>query len=231
MLHQKLPPNLIGNDYVVGDIHGMFTLLYKTLMDLGFDPEKDRLFSVGDLVDRGRESSKVMYLLNKPWFYSVRGNHEDLTILAHTKDPLYVDNHTRNGGHWFQEISPENQDLIVNAFKTLPIMMETTVEGKSVGFVHGDIGDWDTDRFLIKDLTLEESMLNHTCSKLQWGRGRVKKQWMAPSKGIDHVFLGHTPLKEPATYSNCTFIDTGACFGYELTILNINKFIKEYYND
>lgn len=226
-MYKYIEPNLNGNDYVVGDIHGMFTLLYQTLKDLNFNPEQDRLFSVGDLVDRGKESSKVLYLLNKPWFFPVRGNHEDLTILAYSKDPLYVDNHCRNGGYWFQEISEESQKSIVDKFSDLPIMMETIVNGKTIGFVHGDITDWDTTRYEIKDLTLEESMLNTTCNRLQWGRSRIQRGIKIPCKGIDHVFLGHTPLQDIKTYANCTFIDTAACFHNKLTILNIKDFLQE----
>ena len=72
--------NTKGNDYVVGDIHGMFSLLKSELEWIGFNPEVDRLFSVGDNVDRGPESEEVDEWLSKPWFHSVRGNHEDMII-------------------------------------------------------------------------------------------------------------------------------------------------------
>ena len=47
-----------GRDYVVGDIHGMFHHLEVLLNDIGFDEDCDRLFSVGDLVDRGPHSAR-----------------------------------------------------------------------------------------------------------------------------------------------------------------------------
>ncbi len=47
--------NLSGKDYVVGDIHGQFHKLENLLYEKGFDVNKDRLFSAGDLVDRGEE--------------------------------------------------------------------------------------------------------------------------------------------------------------------------------
>lgn len=65
--------NKTGTDYVVGDIHGCFSLLQAKLDEIGFDPTKDRLFSVGDLVDRGTESDKVLEWLSKPWFHAVCG--------------------------------------------------------------------------------------------------------------------------------------------------------------
>ena len=53
--------NETGRDMVVGDIHGNFSQLRRTLNMLHFSPDKgDRLFSVGDLVDRGPESDEVL---------------------------------------------------------------------------------------------------------------------------------------------------------------------------
>lgn len=45
--------NTIGIDYVLGDIHGRFDLVYENLNNVGFNVETDRLFCVGDLIDRG----------------------------------------------------------------------------------------------------------------------------------------------------------------------------------
>ena len=50
---QHFTINKIGKDYVVGDIHGMFKALYKNLESMNFNFKTDRLFSVGDLCDRG----------------------------------------------------------------------------------------------------------------------------------------------------------------------------------
>ena len=52
-----------GRDFVVGDIHGMFSALENFLEELSFDPGRDRLFSVGDLIDRGPESDPVLQWL------------------------------------------------------------------------------------------------------------------------------------------------------------------------
>ena len=36
-------PNTKGKDYVVGDLHGCYTLLMQKLESIGFDKDKDRL--------------------------------------------------------------------------------------------------------------------------------------------------------------------------------------------
>ena len=92
--------NKLGKDYVVGDIHGCFEKLERELVELGFDETKDRLFSVGDLVDRGPSSEKVLYWLAKHWLHAVRGNHEQMAIdFIDGNSDRYM--YSYNGGQWF----------------------------------------------------------------------------------------------------------------------------------
>lgn len=72
--------NVAGRDFAVGDIHGCFSYLERSLEVIGFDEGVDRLFSVGDLVDRGPESDQVLTWLGKPWFHAICGNHEVMAI-------------------------------------------------------------------------------------------------------------------------------------------------------
>ena len=69
--------------YAVGDIQGCFEPFLCLLKRLKFNPDKDRLWSVGDLVNRGPQNLEVLR-----WFYNHRdnvtmvlGNH-DLHLLA-----------------------------------------------------------------------------------------------------------------------------------------------------
>lgn len=82
---EKFPINILGKDYIVGDLHGNYTVLMKGLESIGFNEKVDRLFCVGDLVDRGPEVGLCLSLLKESWFFSVLGNHEYmlLTTLGH----------------------------------------------------------------------------------------------------------------------------------------------------
>ncbi|MEE8523682.1 MAG: symmetrical bis(5'-nucleosyl)-tetraphosphatase [Thermoanaerobaculia bacterium] len=46
--------------YAVGDVHGCFDALRGVLADCGFDRDRDRLWLVGDLVNRGPRSLEVL---------------------------------------------------------------------------------------------------------------------------------------------------------------------------
>src|SRR5690554_7844483 len=95
---RRFEPNERGRDFAVGDIHGHFTKLKVALDAAGFSPgDGDRLFSVGDLVDRGPESHMALDWLAKPWFHAVRGNHEDIAIRYAKGNPVDRESYSVNG--------------------------------------------------------------------------------------------------------------------------------------
>ncbi|RQH00200.1 metallophosphoesterase [Paraburkholderia dinghuensis] len=122
--------NSHGRDFVVGDVHGCFSLLDAELAGRGFDLERDRLFSVGDLIDRGPESPSVLDAVRRHRVQAVRGNHEQgiLDWRSHTErahdsermeamctnpdqaiaEWVFHDGSTselvHNGGQWFLEL-------------------------------------------------------------------------------------------------------------------------------
>lgn len=96
---QTFEANTNGRDFVIGDLHGSLSALVNLLSNLKFDHTVDRLFSVGDLVDRGPDSLGCLELINEPWFKAVLANHEQMMVEAFYGG--YMGQFWfRNGGNW-----------------------------------------------------------------------------------------------------------------------------------
>jgi serine/threonine protein phosphatase 1 len=235
-LLQKLNLTDAKRVFVVGDIHGEFTLFERNLVDLGFDHLTDHVLSVGDLVDRGPESNRAVEFLNQPWFHAVRGNHEQMVIDA---GGTYW--HTQNGGEWFTELTSKQQFVFVARFKQLPLAIEATLrDGRRIGIVHASVPskmgenlfptDWNNTEYMFTAAGRGREYLD-----IMWDRysvGRAKKYAAMPYvkehrmreflvENIDHVYMGHTPMKQPLTLGNCTWLDTGAFATGNLTVIEL----------
>ena len=68
-------------DWLVGDIQGCDAALQRLLAEIGFSPSRDRLWSLGDVVNRGPESLACLRRLRDLDAGLVLGNH-DLHLLA-----------------------------------------------------------------------------------------------------------------------------------------------------
>ena len=204
--------NSRGRDFVVGDIHGMFDHLQQLLDELSFDPDRDRLFSVGDLVDRGPLSRLALRWLEQPWFHACRGNHEQFALESDDKEQLdlWVN---YNGGEWWLDLEQAEQQALLEAFAAMPLALEVQTDTGLVGIVHADVPPhttWDefTDRLQAGD----EDALFYAL----WSRTRVSGEFAEPVAGEpERIYCGHTPTSQTVQVGNVWFIDTGAVYSYE----------------
>ena len=63
--------------YIIGDIHGCASTLEDLLSEI---PSGEDIYSVGDLVDRGPDSSKVVSICMEAGIRTVLGNHEHMLL-------------------------------------------------------------------------------------------------------------------------------------------------------
>jgi serine/threonine protein phosphatase 1 len=214
--------NTTGRDFAVGDVHGHFTRLQQALDAIDFNPAADRLFSVGDLVDRGPESAEVDTWLGKPWFHAVRGNHEQMVVDAYRFDPggRASDMHVMNGGAWIYGLPSVDRACYAELLANLPLVIEVKTPEGLVGIVHADIpfDDWDALRNQLERGLHARQQVEAMC---QWSRQRITSENREGIKSVRAVVVGHTPVRRPAILGNVYHIDTGGWMDGHFTLLNL----------
>lgn len=212
---RRFTHNTQGRDLIVGDIHGHFTKLADALGAVGFDPDAgDRLFSVGDLVDRGPESHLATTWLALPWFFAVQGNHEDMAV-RWPKGHMQLGRYVQNGGGWNADSPLELQLDRAEAFAALPIAMELATSTGPVGIVHADcpLQSWPEFVAALQNPDLPRAELAHLIDMAQWSRARADNLFADNVMGVRAVVVGHTPMERMTSLGNVLFIDTRAWWG------------------
>ncbi|MGI2174575.1 metallophosphoesterase [Shewanella ulleungensis] len=209
--------NVVGKDYVVGDIHGQIQSLYTQLNALSFNFKTDRLFCTGDLISRGDESIECINLLTKKWFFSVMGNHEQLFLLGF-QSTKYWDFLRQKGGEWLSQHILHFELLI--RWKTLieitmPLARTINVNGKSIGISHASaIPSWKR----LQVGTLSDEDIWHVL----WSRPLLYSYSRYAIDDVDYVVHGHSPVDKVTCHGNRYWIDTFS-LTQELSIINLNE--------
>jgi serine/threonine protein phosphatase 1 len=219
MKHGKFDINPTGRDFFVGDLHGMLTEFYAELAAVDFDFDNDRMFCVGDLIDRGNDSMGCLQLLKEHWFHCVKGNHEDM-MLGGLAYHIWM----YNGGEWWQELDTTEQDYCEELVRdTLFDKITVETEYGRIGVAHADVfGRW------------EDANMNTTTfegvAELLWGRRRIHGNILDKVEGVDAVVVGHTPVKFVTTRGNVVYIDTGAFYDEGFMTVIDAKTVIEFVN-
>jgi serine/threonine protein phosphatase 1 len=207
-------PTPAGRDLLVGDVHGCFTKLRAALDAVGFDPDAgDRLFSVGDLVDRGPESADVLWWLDQPWFAAVQGNHEDMAVRwGRPGCAMDAQLYALNGGAWNVAHTPPERLAFSDALGSLPMAIELETAAGLVGIVHADcpLPTWAEFVAALENPELSNARLRALRETACWSRGRVEAGLCDPVPDVRAVVVGHTPVERPIALGNVLHIDTGA---------------------
>ena len=215
-IYQRVNGADFRNVWVVGDLHGCYTNLMGRLDELKFDPAQDLLISVGDLVDRGSENVECLELIGMPWFRAVRGNHEQM-MLDGVEDYTLERQWRANGGSWYFFLDDDAgryvRKNLLQRVAYLPLIIELVTGDKKVVICHAD---YPHNEYAFDKPVPEEMVI--------WNRERVSDAQDGIVKeitGADLFIFGHTPAREPLKYANQMYIDTGAVFCGNLTLVQI----------
>lgn len=207
---QSYPLNTEGRDFVLGDIHGAYDLVIQGMRNVKFDRSVDRIFSVGDLIDRGPQSHRALEFLAQPYMFSIYGNHEEQFCSLDLHDIRTLGKANWHGMKWVNDVSDEKLLALKQAFSKLPVAIEVQTRRGSVGLVHGDVPVGMTWQAFVQALQRGDEHVRDTALT---GRNRLKTGDDSGVSGIGRVFVGHTVQWNGAKrLGNVYAIDTGAVF-------------------
>ena len=238
-LIKQLPNNTVGRDFVIGDLHGCFELLETLMKAVDFDTSKDRLFSVGDLIDRGPDSLRCLQLIEQPWFHAVMGNHEAMMLEFFQRyrqtgyqEPEFEDQEysgfIENDGEWVKQYyQADNQSMTaefdhgLKLASTLPLLMVVGEGENRFNIVHAellrpDYDNIDTELWLDADIDQwlkNQSIPDNNPHAFYWGRSIMLdyvSKTTSVEPGLSTTFCGHTPDKYIRQKLSHLCLDTGA---------------------
>jgi serine/threonine protein phosphatase 1 len=232
----RLPCNVQGRDFVVGDVHGHFDLIKSLMQQVRFDPALDRLCAVGDLVDRGPQSHTVIEWLNQPWFFSVRGNHEQM-VLDHDLGTGEADKHRRNGGSWFHDADLAVRKAVALTLQRLPYVLEIERPNGCIGIVHAEpplLAGQSHWLDVLRNLSGEQGGDVQQLARRQalYSRSRIERGDESPVQGVEAIYVGHTSVPRPRWLGNVLYLDTGCSWADgRLSAVDVGSgevFVAEY---
>lgn len=220
--HKHFPINRQGRDYFVGDLHGHFSLLMKTLGRVGFDHDRDRLFCTGDLIDRGLQSPECIRLLSEPWFHSVTGNHECLFTVGR-KDPRARAMHIKNGGAWAYEIPELEREELFGIIRANFCLGFTVEAGRGrIGVIHAEApADWES--VMCSEIP-QSDIKEHLWSVNGYNQALTKR--CTPVANVEAVVMGHAGCDYLTADANQVWIDTVIRSG-RLTVVDYERVFQE----
>ena len=188
--------------YVFSDVHGHRATLERALMRVS-PTSDDRIFCLGDMVDRGPDPVGVLRLCRRlPGCRALMGNHEDLMIscLDNPGDPLASLNWGINGGaktsSGLAELSDDEAAELVDWVRALPRWDQVVVGDVRYLLVHAGVHPGVPVPPVWDDASAAAYLRAQDPEDLTWIR---EEFWGAPRglAGADGagpvVVAGHTP--------------------------------------
>lgn len=229
--------------YVMSDLHGNYAKYAQALKTIGLK-EQDTLYVLGDVVDRGAQSCKI--LLDMMCRFNVvplLGNHEFMAATVLSKLVEEIEESTLEGFHqefmtgmlsWlenggsstleeFKKLSAENRQAVLDYLEEFELYAEVTVNGQDYVLVHAGLDHFDSAK----------PLRAYTLAEVIWAKtdyGRVYFQ--------DKILItGHVPVQQISGGKSDTILkmnhhiamDCGCGFGGRLAVLCLDTMEEQYF--
>lgn len=176
---------------------------------------------MGDLIDRGSQSEECLELLNKPWFFSVIGNHEYI-FLEQFSQQLFDTSNLKVGNQWLGrwKDNPCQLALWFEVIQTqMPVCITLKYPDCKIGLVHAKPPiHWPVSNREEVDL--------HDVFDEVWDRNEFyNRQKVSDYIQADLVLMGHNPVPKTTLKGNRIWLDSKYSSG-RFSILEVSRLIE-----
>ncbi len=226
--------------YVVGDVHGCFTELKSLLSKIEADTIHEnnrgkRVVFVGDLIDRGPDSFKVVDYLSKYKPENIEtiylmGNHEEIFLKVLAGKESVLGSWLEYGGRSTARSYGVNNlgEFHINP-ESLMRRIQARVPESHIGFIKSFRIYYQFENYLCVHAGIKPKvpLEKQNPKDMMW----IRDKFLNYKKPHSHIVVhGHTIVEEPEILSNRVAVDTGAYAGGKLTAARIEngdvKFIR-----
>lgn len=222
--------------YVISDLHGIPFALFKKLLEKAkVNKNKDKLFILGDVIDRGSDGVKYLQWIirNQDFVEFIIGNHEsmllscdflfDSKVRKHPEElfgyqlscyRLWKSNGARETIASMKNLTEQENEVILDYLRKAPLYNIVKVNNKEYLLSHSG-GSFETEAF--------DSMDEHDWL---WSRPRSIEE---KCKGKIIRVFGHTPVQyideqfsKPIITEKWIDIDVGCAFGQLPCLLRLD---------
>ena len=211
----------------MGDVHGYYEKMQRVLAECCYDAAMDRLVLLGDYVDRGPESCRVVQAVKnlvEEGAVALYGNHEEMMVRAlsgqsaERRKSLDIEQWYANGGEITLASYRAKNDLL----------REHLAFMKDLPRWHGE------DGFLFVHAGIRQGcpIERQSQQDLIW----IREEYILGYKDSQPLVSGHTPTQylkryelfsdiedasKPVIRENKYFLDTGVAWGGPLTVMDL----------
>lgn len=217
----------MGRRLVISDIHGCLSSFKRAVDQVNLD--QDRLYLLGDYIDRGEDSRGVISLVKSlvsDGAVALQGNHENMLVTGRYDIWMY------NGGQdTLESYDGRVDESDIEFMKSLPIYHEE----EDYFFVHAGIDSkfplfqqsefdmlWVREGFIDVEYTGKTVVFGHTPTK----KIRSMNRELFPVRTKEDLDQKWNPIIL-GEYGNRIAVDSGCVFGGYLSMVDIDS--KEFW--
>ncbi|MCM8525299.1 MAG: metallophosphoesterase [Lentisphaeraceae bacterium] len=212
---------------LVGDIHGCYRELKELLEKVAYNPQTDRLISLGDIVHKGPKPWKVIKFFYENKLEVIMGNHD-----WHFLEYLRGNKKSYPEAEKILLKSGLSKEELIKWLESFPFYIEADdfiavhagFNPDRKNFFNTSSFNMMTARYFdIKNLKMISSTKNRSSKLRPWYHE------YPPEKLNNKITVfGHWAQPLPRVYKNFRCIDTGCCYGGNLSciILPEDKIVK-----